>query len=179
MPEVEIRPVLATDIPELMKIELHNQSEYVWQMDRSISEKQITVGFREIRLPRAIRVDYPHVPDWNGGKIGGQNGMLIAAVENLPVGYINLDDTQVPKTAWVKDLAIDTHFRRQGIGTALVLAGQDWAVRRGLRRMLFEMHSKNYPAIRFALKAGFEFCGYNDQFYANQDIALFFSRLLR
>jgi RimJ/RimL family protein N-acetyltransferase len=42
-----------------------------------------------------------------------------------------------------------------------------------------EMHSKNMAAVRLAMKMGFEFCGYNDQYYANQDIALFFSALLR
>jgi ribosomal protein S18 acetylase RimI-like enzyme len=179
MPEVEIRPVVAVDIPELAKIEHDNQSEYVWQMERTFGDNQITIGFREIRLPRAIHIEYPHTPDWQGSKIGGQSTFLTAVLAGSPVGYISLDDTLVPNTAWVQDLAIGAHYRHQGIGIALLLAGQEWAIRRGLKRMVMEMHSKNYPAIRLALKLGFEFCGYNDQYYANQDIALFFSRLLR
>ncbi len=179
MPEVEIRPVVAADIPELMKIDLSSQSEYVWQMDRAIADNEVTISFREIRLPRSIRIEYPHAIDWTGGKVGGQNGMLIAVLNGAPVGYINLDDGQVPRTGWVKDLVIQPQVRRQGIAIALILAGQEWAIRRGLRRMILEMHSKNHPAIRLALKLGFEFSGYNDQYYANQDIALFFARMLR
>jgi RimJ/RimL family protein N-acetyltransferase len=41
------------------------------------------------------------------------------------------------------------------------------------------MSSKNNSAIRLAQKLGFEFCGYNDQYYENKDIALFFGRLIR
>jgi RimJ/RimL family protein N-acetyltransferase len=41
------------------------------------------------------------------------------------------------------------------------------------------MQSKNHPAIQLAHKLGFEFCGYNDHYFSNQDIALFFSRPLR
>jgi len=44
---------------------------------------------------------------------------------------------------------------------------------------LLEMSSKNNPAIRFAQKLGYEFCGYNDQYYETQDIALFFGRYIR
>jgi hypothetical protein len=37
------------------------------------------------------------------------------------------------------------------------------------------MQPKNYPAIHFAYKLGFEFSGYNDQYYRDQEIAIFFS----
>jgi hypothetical protein len=41
------------------------------------------------------------------------------------------------------------------------------------------MQSKNYPAVHMAMKLGYEFSGYQDHFYANGDIALFFTRYLR
>jgi ribosomal protein S18 acetylase RimI-like enzyme len=47
------------------------------------------------------------------------------------------------------------------------------------RRIILEMQPKNYPAIKLTQKLGFELCGYNDHYYANQDIALFFSKWLR
>ncbi len=62
---------------------------------------------------------------------------------------------------------------------ALVLAAQDWASQRNLLRMIIEMQSKNFPGIHLAMKMGYEFCGYNDQYYASRDIALFFARFLR
>ena len=41
-----------------------------------------------------------------------------------------------------------------------------------------EMQPKNYPAIQFAYKLGFEFSGYNDQYYRDQEIAIFFSSFI-
>jgi ribosomal protein S18 acetylase RimI-like enzyme len=42
--------------------------------------------------------------------------------------------------------------------------------------MTLEIQTKNHPAISFAQKHGFQFCGYNERYYPNGDIALFFSR---
>jgi RimJ/RimL family protein N-acetyltransferase len=45
--------------------------------------------------------------------------------------------------------------------------------------MILEMQSKNHPYIRLAQKFGYEFCGYNDQYYPTQDVALFFGKALK
>ena len=70
----------------------------------------------------------------------------------------------------------------QGMGivsaSALVLAAQDWCGKKGIHRLTLEMQPKNYPAIQFAYKLGFEFSGYNDQYYRDQEIAIFFSSYL-
>jgi ribosomal protein S18 acetylase RimI-like enzyme len=79
----------------------------------------------------------------------------------------------------IKDIVVDFPLRRQGIGTALILAAQNWAIQRNNRKLMFEMPSKNFPAIKLAFKLGFEFSGYNDSYYPNKDIALFFSRFLK
>ena len=84
-----------------------------------------------------------------------------------------------PNTTWVTDLVVLRRQRRQGIGTALLLASQDWALQKKNRRIILEMQPKNFPAISLAQKLGFDLCGYNDHYYTNQDIALFFSKWLR
>ena len=179
MPEIEIRPVVAQDIPVLIEIEHQTQSNYVWQMDRVINEGEINIHFREIRLPRAVRIDYPRKPALLLDQWTLRTQILVATIAGEPVGYIALSDQQAPSTAWVNDLAVSQAQRRKGIATALVLASQEWAIQRGLRRMILEMQSKNHAAIRLALKLGFEFGGYSDHYYSNQDIALFFASYLR
>lgn len=179
MPEIEIRPALSTDFDELIKINLSNRTEYVWQMDRTFEEGQITIGFREVRLPRAIHVELPRTANSLHKAAEQSSGTLVGVLKGTPVAFINLDDSLVPNGVWIKDLAVLEQYRRQGIGSALLLAAQEWAVQRRLRKVILETQSKNYPAIRMAVKMGFELSGYNDQYYANQDIALFFSRLLR
>lgn len=179
MPEIEIRPALSTDFEALLAIGLSNRTEYVWQMDRLVEEGQITISFREVRLPRAILIDNPNpVESWQ--KVAkSSSGILVAILQGSPVGYIILDESMVPNGVWIRNLAVAEQHRRQGIGSALLISAQEWAIQRRLRKIILETQSKNYPAIRMAIKLGFELSGYNDRYYANQDIALFFSRLLR
>jgi ribosomal protein S18 acetylase RimI-like enzyme len=179
MPEIEIRPVVSRDIPLLAEIEHQTQSNYVWQMDRAISEGEINIHFREIRLPRAVRIEYPRSARLLLDQWQQRAQILVATIAAVPVGYVALSDQQAPFTAWVTDLAVSPEVRRKGIATALVLASQEWAIQRGLRRMILEMQSKNHAAIRLAIKLGFEFGGYSDHYYSNQDIALFFASYLR
>jgi ribosomal protein S18 acetylase RimI-like enzyme len=179
MPEIEIRPALSTDFEHFIHITLSNRTEYVWQMDRVIEEGQITARFREVRLPRAVQVDLPYSVDSVLKVAQAAGGVLAAVFQGIPIGYIILDETMVPSGVWIRYLAVAEQYRRQGIGSALLISAQEWAVQRRFRKMILETQSKNYSVIRMANKLGFELSGYNDRYYGNQDIALFFSRLLR
>jgi ribosomal protein S18 acetylase RimI-like enzyme len=105
--------------------------------------------------------------------------LLVALIEKNPVGYISLEQNPKLKTTRVKDLAIAMYHRRQKIGSLLVMTAQDWAQRHDSQRLILELQPKNYAAIQMAKKLGFELCGYNDHYFANQDIALFFSKWLK
>jgi len=179
MAEVEIRPAIATDLSTLMAFDHSCQTDYVWQMDVQHEDGQIGAVFREIRLPRSVSVTYPRPVNALSESWSRRSGILVAVIGGQAVGFIRTNDAILPRTAWLMDLVIATNFRRQGIASALVMAAQSWAVQRKDRRVLLEMPSKNNPAIRLAQKLGYEFCGYNDQYYETQDIALFFGRLIR
>ena len=179
MPDVEIRRAVATDIPTLMAIDHTCQTDYVWQMDVRREEGQVGAIFREIRLPRSVPVPYPrpvaNLPDtWNR-----RSGMLVAIIDGQLIGYIRMSDQIVPHTAWMTDILVSPRFRRQGVGMALILAVQSWAVDRKDNRAMVEMPLKNNPMVGLARKLGYEFCGYNDLYYETQDIALFFGRSIR
>ena len=105
--------------------------------------------------------------------------MLVAALQGEVVGYASMMLTIAPHTSWMTDLVVMRKYRRQGIGSALVLAGQDWARHKRCYRMVLEMQPKNYPAICLSQKLGYDLCGYNDHYFPNHDIALFFSKTLR
>ena len=180
MPEIEIRPALATDVPILMELDHNYMSDFVWQMEiQQQEEGQRQIGFREIRLPRSVRVDYPRPPksllvDWTQ-----RDGLLVAVLSDEPIGYISMMLNIAPLTTWVTDLVVKRRVRRQGIGSSLLLAAQEWGLQHESRNLVLEMQPKNYPAIRMADKLGFDFCGYNDRYFANRDIALFFGKSLR
>jgi ribosomal protein S18 acetylase RimI-like enzyme len=77
------------------------------------------------------------------------------------------------------DLVVAPRLRRQGIGSALTLAAQEWVARHSVsRRLVLEMQPKNFPAISLSQKLGFDFSGYNDHYYANRDVAIFFAKWL-
>lgn len=179
MPEIQIRPAIAADIPILAAIDHNYSSEFVWQMELKAEEGQVGVNFREMRLPRSVRVEYPRGAERLNEDWEQRAGVLVALLEDNPIGYISLTLDMAPVTAWATDLAILRRLRRQGIGSALILAAQEWGEAHDCRRVVLEMQPKNHPAIKMAFKLGFDFCGYNDRFYANHDIALFFARAIR
>ena len=180
MPEVAIRPALSTDLPVLVGIAPTFQTARVWQMDRNFDEGQFAVHFREIRLPRPVKVEYPRSSSQIFGDHWQEDQVfLVAVLGNELVGFVRLSEMMAPRTVWIKDLVVREEARNQGIGTSLVVATQDWGMERSHRRVTIEMQSKNFPGITLARKLGYDFNGYNDQYYLNQDIALFFTRSLR
>jgi hypothetical protein len=91
MPEIEIRSAIASDIPLLIALEHHFTSDHAWQMNFRQEDKQVHIAFREIRLPRSVQVAYPHDPQILADSWVARDGLLVAAIEDKPVGYISLD----------------------------------------------------------------------------------------
>src|SRR5215207_9955372 len=179
MPSFEIRPAITNDLPRLMAMDHSCFSDYVWQLELRRDAGQVTSTFREVRLPRSVAVAYPRNPFSLADKWTSRDGMLVALHEGDPAGYLCAVEEHASAVAWVTDLVIIPERRRQGAASALLTAAQAWALERGVRRLILEMQSKNQPCIRLAQKFGYEFCGYNDQYYPTQDVALFFGRALK
>ena len=91
------------------------------------------------------------------------------------LGYLSIVEGPSQAMGWVTDLVVNLRRRRQGVASRLLVAAREWCRERGITRLFLEMQSKNYPAVCLARKMGFVFSGYSDQFYPDQDIALFFS----
>jgi ribosomal protein S18 acetylase RimI-like enzyme len=179
MPEIEIRPATSSDLPELIAIDHNYSSDFVWQMEITTEDGQVNASFREVRLPRSVRVEYPRQPESLADDWTKRSGVLVALLEDRPVGYTSLMLDIAPLTTWMTDLAVRPRLRRQGIGSLLTLAAQEWGAQHESRYLVLEMQTKNHPAIKMAHKLGFDFCGYNDRYYANHDIGLFFAKSLR
>jgi GNAT superfamily N-acetyltransferase len=178
MSSFEIRPAIANDLPRLMAMDHSSLSDYVWQLELRREPNQMTANFREVRLPRSVEVKYPRNPFALADEWTRRDAVLVALQQNNPVGYICLTAEQASAIAWVTDIAVAQEWRRKGAGSDLLAAGQAWALERGVRRLILEMLYKYQGFIRLAQKFGYEFCGYNDQYYSTQDVALFFGRAL-
>jgi ribosomal protein S18 acetylase RimI-like enzyme len=175
MPAIQIRPVVATDLPALMGIDHSSSSEYVWQLELRRQAGETVASFRDVRLPRPITLMYPRDPFALGDEWPRMAALLVGLAGKDPVGYIGLDE-RPPSAAWVTDLVVTPSWRRRGVAGALLDSAREWAEQQGYRRIFLEMQSKNQAAIRLVQKHGYEFCGYNDHYYSTQDVALFFAR---
>ncbi len=179
MPKIEIRTAAKSEIMELALISQNYETSHVWQMNRIMEDNDVSINFRETRLPRSVKVEYPYPitqleEEWDQAAI-----ILEARIKEKVVAYLRIKDGVNKRIAWIVDLVVDVRHRRQGIGTSLELAAYEWATKKNFDQIMLEMQSKNYPAIQFCKKLGYEFCGYNDQYYANKDIVLLFARPVR
>lgn len=176
MPEIEIRPVLQTDVEQLATLEHGYYSNYVWQMSLDLSCDVLKPEFHRVRLPRQVLVAYPRSRDEIFKDFGQAEAFLVALIGGMPVGYLKLLAETANRIARVSDLVVSTTYHRQGIASGLLLATLDLVSHRKFSALILEMQSKNDPAISLAGKLGFKFCGFRDHYFPNNDLALFFSR---
>jgi|Deesub1362A_J573_1020465.scaffolds.fasta_scaffold06249_2 ribosomal protein S18 acetylase RimI-like enzyme len=176
MGEINIRKATSSDIPALVGLDHSYSTEYVWQMGLERSNGHVAVSFRQVRLPRPMRVRYPRDASRLMDEWVNHDALLIAEKGGRPVGYLALSRGPAPSCAWVTDLVVGLPYRRQGIGSTLLRSASEVCRQGGLQRLFVEMQSKNHPAIALAQAQGFSFAGYSDHYYPDQDIALFFVR---
>jgi len=176
-----IRDGLKTDVEACLALDHSYQTEHVWQMSIRQDQNQRQITFRIERLPRAMEVVYP-ADTKRLHLVLPVNQCFLVAVgreQQEVVGYLTMRQDSALQNAQIHDIVVSRDYRRLGIGTRLLRIGRQWARERDLNQLTIETQTKNYPAITFGQKSGFVFCGFNDHYYTNQDIAVFFSQSLR
>jgi GNAT superfamily N-acetyltransferase len=174
-----LRQAISSDVPRLIAFDHSYSTDHVWQMSLQPGGPGVEVAFREVRLPRPMRVGYPRRVERLADEWTERSLLLVGETDETAAGYLALAPAPAPDAMWVTDLVVDAPFRRQGLARALLGEAIGWCRPRGAGRLFLEMQSKNYPGISLARKFGFVFSGYSDFFYPNEDISLFFSHDLR
>ncbi|MFN8459139.1 MAG: GNAT family N-acetyltransferase [Anaerolineae bacterium] len=173
---MHIYPAELADLNRCYQLNMSYITDYVWQMQSRENGRTIDVRFDTVRLPRPMRVEYPRSPDELLHHWQREECFLVARPsEDEILGFLDAWPHPWQKLLWVANLVVDQSQRRKGIGSRLLKAGRRWAAEHNLNQLMLEIQTKNYPAIAFAQKHGFQFCGYNERYYPNGDIALFFS----
>jgi len=175
---LKIRAALSADLVRLVGMKHTVDSNYVWQLDFRKEEGEIKIGLREVRLPRSVRVQYPR-DHFSLADAWKKNASTYVAIsEGTPIGYVRFLAQELAESVWILDLVVSAEARKKRVATSLIRFVEIWAHDREYRQLFIEMSSKNHPAISLAKKMGFEFSGYNEHYYATQDIALFFGKQL-
>ena len=175
---MRVRPAWPRDLEACSVLDHSYTTDRVWQMETREENGVQAITFRVARLPREMQVNYPRQDENLLEGWRRRDGFLVAD-EGRVHGYVALTAQAEHGIAWVGDLVVDRPHRRRGIGTALLQAAAQWGRDRDLARLVVEVQTKNYPAIRFCQSRGLVFCGYNDHYWPCQDIALFFGEALR
>lgn len=177
-----IRDAIPDDVEACLSLDHRFETRIVWQMTIMPHDEAWQVTFREERLPREIEVDYTSDEFRLRLALPREICYLVAAGKSEPdaiLGYLTMRPDPVHKIALIQDIVVGREYRNKGIGTRLLNVARHWAGEHGAQHLMLETQTKNYPAINFCKKNGLAFCGFNDQYYRNLDIAVFFGQQLR
>lgn len=176
---MNLRPAQARDLDACLALDESFETEYVWQMETARENGMLQLGFRTTRLPRAMRVP-GHAPR-DAILDHFEKGECLAVAEEYPrvAGFVDATADLDQRVGWIHYLIVASDVRRRGVGSRLLNEALTWAQEKKLRAVMTNISTKNYPASAFLQKHGFTFCGFNDRYYHNRDIALFFARTLR
>jgi GNAT superfamily N-acetyltransferase len=178
-----IRDGLVTDIPRCVALDHHFKTEYVWQMQFSVANlpQSTTIQFKTERLPRPLEGRHHSNAERLQHALTHAGGVIVATSrdDQALMAYLGLSAEPTYQRVRVHDLVVDSAFRRRRLAARLIAVARQWGQERGLQRLLIETTTQNYPMIQCCQTLGLTFCGYNDHYFPNQDIAIFFSQSLR
>jgi RimJ/RimL family protein N-acetyltransferase len=93
--------------------------------------------------------------------------LMVAESDGVLAGRLSIARDPHPSSAHVADLGlmVDARFRRRGIGSALLVAAEEWARSAGVTKLELHVFPHNVPAITLYAKHGYEREGYRRRHY--------------
>jgi ribosomal protein S18 acetylase RimI-like enzyme len=175
-----IRDALADDVPLCLALDHIYETDHVWQMHIRHDEG-VSASFRPERLPRTLEVRRQPEADRLTRALSPEACFLIAQEKGAEgvLGYLVMQRDPMQHIGQIVDFAVDRPARRCGIGGRLMLVAGAWGREHGMTRLQAAVETTNQPAIAFLTAIGFTFCGFNDRYFTNRDIAVFFSQPIR
>ena len=151
------------------------QTDSVWQMHLQEDEQAIRVIFNQVRLPRTMTAEYPFSPEAVTRAFEQSPNLLVVRYEDTILGCVDGSVDVSRRVFNVTHLIVHEQARRRGVGRYLLASIKQLAIQQNCHQVSIAIQTKNHPAITFMKNMGFEYCGYNDQYFKNGDIALLFT----
>lgn len=176
-PKLIIRDGIEADIPKCIALDNTYQTEHVWQLNVREETNEIHISLRKQRLPRPLDAKHQLLADHLKIALEQKHCfiVLVESVSDTLLGYVCMRVDATHHVAYLQDIVIDKPYRRQGLGSRLINVAHLWANEKKLNHIIFEIPTTNNPCIEFAKTHRFEYCGFNDQYLPDQEIALFYS----
>ncbi len=174
-----VRTVRDEDWEACLEVDATYETNTAWQMEEHISSGEWRVTFREIRLPRTLRIRPTTPPedllsDWQR-----RDQFWVAVERRQVIGYLGLDIDQDRHQARVTELVVTPEHRRKGVASELLEHAQVWCLRHRIHQLVLVCSLKAQPGLAFALSHGFSFCGFQDGYWPGQEMALLLRQRLR
>ncbi|HYO88530.1 MAG TPA: GNAT family N-acetyltransferase [Candidatus Limnocylindrales bacterium] len=148
----------------VLQVYLHGRESHGWEL-----------SLQRERLPRPVELNstVQRAPLRAALDQGGCFLVAERTAETI-VGCLvmSVDDTN--SFALIRTLVVGADSRRRKIATRLIAAAGVWAREHHCNRLMAELQTKNAPAISFLESLGFQFCGFNDRYFSDENVALFF-----
>jgi len=176
---VHIRAARDQDFKACLALDLTYETDVAWQMTEIVGEGEWGAHFREVRLPRKQKITPAYPPEVRLKAWERRDGFWVASDQRKLLGFIAVSLEYDHYQARITDLGVAADSRRQGVATDLLNHVIEWCARSEVAQLIYECPPKAQPAIGFALKHRFVFCGFQDAYWPDQTTVLFFRKRLR
>ena len=176
----KLKVLLANSADHEVMLELDHSfnSHYAYRMRADVQNQNAAFHFEPVKLPREAHLSYMRdksslLKTWDDASL-----IYVGMLDDVLVSYIAIDAKTLPMTARVTNLVVMPEVRLNGIGRTMLAAVEDWTARQGLDRILLEIPMRNYPMVELGRRCGYEICGFMEQYFPNNDPALFYHKRL-
>lgn len=178
-----IRSATMNDAPLLARMNLNFESETVFcaTIDDQLrtTNEAAAIAFQEVRLPKRDTIAFQRPPkEFFEMKLRADE-VVAATIENTPVGFLHLDIDAERSCLRLCTGGVASDQRNAGVGLALLNHAETTAKKLELKRITAALQSKNAPAIAFIQKQGYRLSGYEEFYFPNLELALFFTKMIR
>lgn len=148
-PAFSIRPATPEDEPAITEIQQSSAIHHAtidpdrWRM-QTLEEGARSRRYWHQRAPRSE------------GFVAVADGRVVGMIELRLKRPGDPDGAQTPRVKADLGIAVAPDWRGRGVGTALMLAAEDWARANGAERMILDLNAANAGALRLYERLGYE-----------------------
>lgn len=179
MAEIEIGAATLDEFAQIAQMDLSFESDYVWKTQMLEGLGSFEASFQRIRLPKTIRVSFQAYCTVNLDNLIRERSILSVRYEDKVIGYMRMEQDETVNRLILKSGGVMPEYRNKGVGSVLLERITEIARHNNIRSLICMVQAKNDPAIHFLMARGFVFCGYQEFFFRNMEIGLFFSKNIR
>ncbi len=125
-------------------IEKNMLEEYHRELEKS-GEKDEPLPFIEPRY-------FQHYASKEGSFVAETEGMTVGFILAKTMPYMHGEE----KIIWMEQIAVRGGFRKEGIGSKLLSAVEDWARKRKMKLLYTTLNPNNGPSRRLLISHGFD-----------------------